>query len=81
MGYIPFQESDVDTTFVPKDTKFHFILTLAEEGFIRFKSVAGDGRYLVFGSTGEQVTARATDVTPGGDRSKYIQTLFSISLT
>ena len=73
-----FQEAGADT-FVPKDPKFHFILTLSDEGYIRFKSVTGDGHYLAFGSTGEQVTVRATDLIPGGDKSKSIQTLFSIS--
>ena len=75
---LAFQEADADT-FVPKDPKFHFVLTLAEEGFVRFKSAAGDGRYLAFGSTGEQVTVRTTGVISGGDRSKYTQTLFSFS--
>ena len=63
--------------FVPKDDKFHFILTL-DKGLIRFQAVAGDQRYLAFGSTGEQVKVTGKDVK-SGDNSKQQQTLFSFS--
>jgi hypothetical protein len=73
-----FKAEEIDgDIFLPKDPKFHFILTLAEEGFLRFKAVTGDRRYLAFGPTGEQV--KVGRVSPNGDRRKYTQTLFSFS--
>ena len=74
----PFQEADGSTAFVPKDSRFHFTLTLDEKGLLRFQAVGGDQRYLAFGSTGQQVKITARDLIRG-DRTKQDQTLFSFS--
>ena len=75
---VSLQEADKGMALVPKDNKLHFILTLDAKGLIRFQAVAGDQRYLAFGSTGEQVKVIGKDVK-SGDKSKQQQTLFSFS--
>jgi hypothetical protein len=62
--------------FVPKESKFHFILTLADQGLLRFQAIDGDKRYLAFGSDGKQVTVTAKD---HDYQRKLFQTLFSAS--
>jgi hypothetical protein len=70
------EEAAAATKFVPKDPKFHFILTLEKQGFLSFQAVGGDRRYLAFGSDGNQVAVTDKDRS---DNIKQFQTLFSFS--
>lgn len=74
------EEADGSTTFVPKDSRFHFVLTLHEKGLLRFQAVGGDQRYLAFGSAGQQVKVTARDLSAQrADQTQQEQTLFSFS--